>query len=173
MSPIGVLLTAVGVVLAMILATVATIIVGFRTGNRTVLRAVRRFNRRAVNPRQLQTAGRAGERTSVIRHRGSVSGRPYSTPIGAVPTDDGFVVSLPYGPEADWVRNVRAAGSALLEHDGRRFTVDRPEIVPIASTPIDAEQPAVRLFGIRSALRLRATAEPPRRPPNGTTGIGA
>jgi hypothetical protein len=94
----------------------------------------------------------------VIQHQGRRSGRSYDTPIVPFTTADGFVVSLPYGPTADWVENVLALGSAVLIHEGRTLTVDRPEVVPVAQVedlfPL-SEQRTHRLFRVEHCLRLR------------------
>jgi deazaflavin-dependent oxidoreductase (nitroreductase family) len=129
----------------------------FRMGFRPVLDAIRRMNRRVTNPRQLRTAGQPGAYASVVHHVGRVSGREHRTPVVAVPADDGFAIALPYGPGADWVRNVLAAGTATLEHEGRSIPVGRPELVP---TP-DAdpffppkERRLHRLYNLEHVLRL-------------------
>ena len=74
------------------------------------------------------------------------------------PTDDGFVVTLPYGRGADWVENVLARGSAVLLHEGRTLTVDRPEVATVAQLR-DLFPPSERrtqhLFRIEHGLRLR------------------
>lgn len=154
-----------GAMCVVLLAAFATVVLGFRTRNAAVLGVIRRFNREIANPRELRIAGRPGSKTAVVRHRGRVTGRPFATPIGAVPAADGFVVALPYGPGVDWVRNLRAAGSGELDFDGRQYRIVGSEIVPIGTTSIGRdERAAIWLFGTREALRLRAqpvgTADP-------------
>lgn len=136
--------------------------VGFTVAMRTkyppVQNAVRRMNRAVVNPRTMGTAGRSGAYASVIRHRGRTSGTQYETPIQAVPTEDGFVIPLPYGTRADWLKNVLAAGSANIAHDGSTFAVDHPEMV--GSAAADAyfapkDQRAHHLYGVDQFLRVR------------------
>ena len=118
----------------------------------------RRFNRAVTNPRVLRSAGSPGASASVIRHVGRVSGRRYETPVGPFAVGDGFVVGLPYGPGADWVRNVLANGSATLVHEGHLVPVHQPEVVPTAEVVRDlppSEQRTLRLFGVDQCLRLR------------------
>ncbi|MGF1595335.1 MAG: nitroreductase/quinone reductase family protein [Acidimicrobiales bacterium] len=55
----------------------------------------------------------------VIRHVGRSSGRPYRTPLEALPVDGGFIFTLVYGSRSDWVQNVLAAGEATLEVEGK------------------------------------------------------
>ncbi len=146
----------------------ALFVVSFRTRFGPVLTLVRRLNRRFLNPRQLRTAGQPGSEASVVHHRGRRSGAPYRTPIVAVPADGGFVVALPYGPGADWVRNVMAAGSAALEHDGAMVSLERPRVVGTdEADPLfpAAEQRTHAVFGIGSFLRLdrAAAVSPPGR----------
>jgi len=65
----------------------------------------------------------------VVEHRGRRSGRPYRTPVNAFAKDGGFVVALTYGAESEWVRNVLAAGRAVIVTGGARHPVVSPRIV--------------------------------------------
>src|SRR5262245_30274984 len=94
-------------------------LVGMRSKSPFVQDRVRRFNRDVTNRRVLRSAGSPGAQTGVIRHLGRVSGREYRTPVGPFTVGDDFVIALPYGANTDWVRNVLAAGSATLVHEGR------------------------------------------------------
>jgi hypothetical protein len=78
--------------------------------------------------------------------------------VGPFAIGDQFVIALPYGPGADWVRNVRAHGSATLVHEGRTVWVDQPVVVPLAEVLADlprSEQRTLRLFGVNQCLRIR------------------
>ena len=76
---------------------------------------IARFNRRVTNPIlgpitwYLPAFGR-------IEHVGRTTGRPYSAPMMAFRSGDGrrFTFALTYGPEANWVRNARAAGEVTF-----------------------------------------------------------
>lgn len=143
-------------------------LLSFRTRFEPVLTLVRRLNRRFINPQQLRTAGQPGVATSVVHHRGRRSGTSYRTPVVAVPADGGFVIALPYGPGADWVRNVMTAGSAAIEHDGAMVTVDRPRLVGAdEANPLfpAKEQRSHALVNMEEFLRLdrKATVSPPGR----------
>lgn len=148
-----------------LLAVLLTVLVVFGLGMRLqwplVLRTVRRMNRRFINPRQLRSAGSPGAAASVVRHRGRRSGTTYETPVGAVPTDEGFVIALPYGTTADWVKNVLAGGSATIVHEGATHEVEHPVVVPLPQV-LDVfpagEQRTLRVFGVRNCLRLRTAA---------------
>lgn len=91
--------------------------------------AVRQFNKHVLNPAMLTVAGRRYWYASTIQHTGRKSGKRYTTPIVAVPVTDGLVVPLPYGTGVDWLRNVRAAGSATITCKGQTYHVVRPEVV--------------------------------------------
>lgn len=128
---------------------------GFRTKFAPLHAAIRRFNRDVTNPRQLGRAGQPGSWASVIHHVGRTTGRPYRTPVAALPTEDGFLFALPYGPGADWVRNVLAAGSATVVHDGRTTPVVRPSLLPAeqANQQFPREQQRIhRIYGVEDFL---------------------
>ena len=151
-------LFVLGVVLGGIVAFGGLVFVAMLTKSPRLLDAVRWFNRTFTNRLQRPFAGKPGAYASIIRHEGRRSGRSYETPIVPFATDDGFIVSLPYGPTADWVQNVLALGSAVLIHGGRTLTVDRPEVVPVALVEDlfpPSEQRTHRLFRIEHCLRLR------------------
>ena len=149
-----VMVTAAGLVTAVLVV----FLVGMRKKSPLVLDTVRKVNRTVFNPRQMRSAGTPGAYAAVIHHVGRTSGRPYATPVGATATDDGFVVALPYGSRADWVRNVLAAGTATLDHEGGTYEVDRPELVPMAEAETwfpPEDQRAHRIFAVDECLLLR------------------
>lgn len=138
--------------------------VGMRRKSPLVLDPVRRMNKAVMNPMQLKSAGTPGAYASVLEHEGRTSGRRYRTPIVAEVTDDGFVIALPYGDRADWVRNVIAAGRATLTHEAETYHLDQPTLVPMAE--VVAQFPAKDrrthdLFGVDHALRLRRVEPTP------------
>jgi hypothetical protein len=68
-----------------------------------------------------------------------------------------FVFALTYGRDAQWVKNVLAAGGCELTTGGRRYRLTDPEVfcdrglhsaAPIA-------RPILRLVGVEDFLRLR------------------
>src|SRR5690349_9785296 len=77
-----------------------------RNGVRWVSKVTRRFN--------MDSAGTPGAYATIVQHVGRKSGRTYETPVRATTSDDGFVITLPYGTDSDWVKNVMAAGKATL-----------------------------------------------------------
>jgi deazaflavin-dependent oxidoreductase (nitroreductase family) len=147
---VGRLLLAVG-------AIGIVFVVGMRTKSPLVLNPVRRAGR-ASKRFVLKSSGTPGGIASVVRHVGRTSGTPYETPVSAVPTDDGFAIALPYGPNTDWLKNVLASGSATVVHEGGTYPVDRPEVVPMSvAAPIfsPSDQRTHRLFGVDECLLVR------------------
>jgi deazaflavin-dependent oxidoreductase (nitroreductase family) len=152
----GLITVAVAVLSAVALVGLL-LVAGMRWKVRPVLDAVRRLNRTLTNPRVLRTAGSPATQTSVIRHVGRVSGRSYETPVDAIPTATGFVIALPYGTRADWLRNVLAAGSATVVTQGERVDVDRPGVVATADVADVIPRRTLRtlrLFGVNQCLHL-------------------
>lgn len=138
----------------------AVFTVGFRTKFAPLHGAIRRFNRDVTNPRQLQRAGQPGAWASVVHHVGRTTGRPYQTPVVALPTDDGFLFALPYGPRADWVRNVLAAGSTTLHHNGETIQVAHPTLVHAdeANDLLPRKQQRMhRIYGVEDLLVVDRT----------------
>jgi hypothetical protein len=102
---------------------------------------------RRVNPYMLKVSGRVPP-WATLHHVGGVSGRPYRTPIVAFaaraphdPPSEGnpvtpasardvlVVTPLPWGSDADWFKNVQAAGSATLTRKGVDYRVDQVRVV--------------------------------------------
>lgn len=80
----------------------------------------------------------------LVIHRGRRTGTEYRTPVSAFPGEQCLVIALTYGPEAEWVRNVRAAGSCTLVRRGARHDLVDPAVVPLGQQP--AELPAIVRF---------------------------
>jgi deazaflavin-dependent oxidoreductase (nitroreductase family) len=126
--------------MGMIIALLATIVVGlvalagvFIGGMRAkwppVTDRVRGMNRRFLNPREMEDAGKPGAFAEVLRHTGRTTGQVHETPMTILPTDDGFVIALVYGRRTQWLKNVLAAGRAEVVREGVTYAVDRPEVV--------------------------------------------
>jgi len=65
----------------------------------------------------------------MVLHKGRRSGREYRTPLNVFRTPGGYVVALTYGPDADWVKNVVAAGGCELITRRRTHSLTDPRIV--------------------------------------------
>lgn len=84
---------------------------------------------------------------AVVEHRGRRTGRSYRTPVAARRTPDGFVVSLAFGAQVDWHRNLLAARGGVLRWRG----VDHRVGAPVALAAADAS----RTFNAVQRLALR------------------
>ena len=116
-------------------------------------RRLARFNRHVTNPIARTIAGRIPP-FAIIRHRGRRSGTAYRTPIVAFRNHatSSYVIALTYGPEAEWVKNVLAAGRCALERREGVVFLNAPR-------PIGADEANPSLPGtVRCFLhRLRVT----------------
>lgn len=94
---------------------------------------------------------------ALVVHRGRRSGRTYQTPVMVFGAGDGFIVALTYGPDSDWVRNVRAAGGCELRTGGRRLRVDSPRVYHDETRrgirPV--ERQVLRLIGVADFLSVK------------------
>jgi deazaflavin-dependent oxidoreductase (nitroreductase family) len=90
-------------------------------------RRIAHFNKRIVNPIQRQWADRLPP-WAVVVHHGRISGRRYETPVVAHLHDGQVVIALFYGADADWVRNVMAAGGGELIRRRRTRALTDPRI---------------------------------------------
>ena len=73
---------------------------------------------------------------AVVIHVGRVSHKVYTTPVMAQLHDGKVAIPLPYSAEAQWVKNLLAAGGGEMIRRGRRFGFVNPRIVtdPAAET---------------------------------------
>ncbi len=85
---------------------------------------------RRINSAVLRLAGRRRSGPVVrIHHLGRRSGKPYVAPVLGRPDHAGFLVPLFFGSEADWCRNVLAAGGCSIEVSGRSRAMGNPRVV--------------------------------------------
>jgi hypothetical protein len=160
-------LIVVGALAVVVCWGVVVLLFALRTKSPRLLGAVRRFNRAFTNRLQRRSAGRPGAYASLLQHRGRTSGRLYETPVVAFPTDSGFLVSLPYGPNTDWLKNVLVSGSAVLVTDGHTHTVDHPEVTATDEARDEfppKEQRTHRRFRVTQCLRLHIAETDDARP---------
>ena len=119
----------------------------------TVSDRLARFNRGIPNRVIGKIAGRRLSPVAYMVHQGRRSGRHYRTPVMPLPLSDGFLVSLPYGADRDWVRNVVAAGRCTLLRGGRRFELADPRLLDAAgAAPL---LPAALRPALRAVPRIR------------------
>jgi deazaflavin-dependent oxidoreductase (nitroreductase family) len=147
-------------VVAVVVALRVVGVLVFRSHGRAVLDGVRVANKHLTNPLVLHRAGRPHGYAARLEHVGRRSGRPYATPVVARPVEGGVAIPLPYGTEVDWLRNLRAAGSGVLEVDGVRYTIAGLRIVSLDDVVGLSRtwRGLARLYGIRRWLTVTATA---------------
>src|SRR5918996_3891577 len=101
---------------------------------------------RLTNPVMLPLAGtRWNPVFAILEHRGRKSGRPYATPIAARRVAGGFVISLAFGAQVDWYRNLQAAGGGTIRWRGTDYPVTVPTWIA-GSEARAAFLPVQRLF---------------------------
>lgn len=88
------------------------------------------FSRRMAGTRWLPLWG-------LLRYVGRRSGSAYEIPVVALPTDDGFLIPLPFGDGTQWLKNIQAADRAGLRHAGRDYDIDRPEVINLETVGPD------------------------------------
>jgi deazaflavin-dependent oxidoreductase (nitroreductase family) len=94
----------------------------------------------------------------VVIHRGRKSGRVYETPVNVFREGEAYLFFLTYGSDAQWVRNILAAGSCSLETRGRVVQLVDPELVTdpeLRPAPQPARFIERRLAGVTQYLRMR------------------
>ena len=157
-----VLVTILGAVLLVVVVGALAVFVGFRARAPWAIDALRWVTKLVFNPYYRRTAGEPGAFAGIIEHRGRVSGTTYRTPVGIRPTEDGFVIALPYDTRPDWIRNVLASGHAVITVEGGTAEVDRPEVLPISwALPFFSERDRKKMGAITRCLRLRTVAPTP------------
>ena len=127
-----------------------------QASGRTWLRnGIRQFNKRVYNPLIRTFAGRW--LYAVVHHVGRRSGKAYATPVVAEPSVKFFFIPLPYGVDADWYRNIMAAGCCSIQWRGQTYELASPQVVAAADA-LPAFAPLMRISlraaGIRQYLKL-------------------
>lgn len=90
-------------------------------------RRLARLNRRVTNRILWPVLGRLPG-FGLLVHVGRRSGQTYRTPLLAFRRGDRVTFALTYWPEADWVRNVVAAGTCRFETRRASLTLASPSI---------------------------------------------
>jgi deazaflavin-dependent oxidoreductase (nitroreductase family) len=101
---------------------------------------------RRTNELMLPLAGKTWNPVfAVVVHRGRRSGLAYATPVAVRRHGEGFVISLSFGAQVDWYRNLVAAGGGIVRWRGREFSVSAPQTIdPTAG--LNAFHPIQRFF---------------------------
>ena len=107
---------------------------------------------RITNPVMLPLAGhRWNPIFAVVQHRGRTTGRRYATPVAARRVTGGFVISLSFGSQVDWYRNLVAAGGGMIVWRGSTYRIAAPECIDAAVARASfhpVQRGALRLTGI-------------------------
>jgi len=125
--------------------------------SRTRAWRLRRVATRYVDP-VLRPLARRLPAFGVVIHRGRKSGRVYETPVNVFREGEAYLFFLTYGSDAQWVKNILAAGSCSLETRGRVVQLVEPELVTdpeLRPAPQPARFIERRLAGVTQYLRMR------------------
>lgn len=160
-----VLAVVVGIIVVEQIFETALMMWAFKSRNPRVIGWLTWYHKHVTNPVWVRFfAGRSAS-SALLHHVGRRSGKAYKTPLTAHKSEDTIIVPLPYGTETDWLRNLRAAGQGVVELEGRSFTVDEPEVVPIDQVmpllPSLLER-IVHMHDTEQALRLHVTGSAER-----------
>ena len=154
---VKVLVVVLGVVIVAEVAETVLMTWGLRSGNSRVIRLVTWYHKHVTNPVMVRFFSGRSVHAALLHHVGRRSGKAYLTPLTAHRSEDTIIVPLPYGTKVDWLRNLQTAGRGVVELDGRRVTVDEPEVVPVDRV-ISLLPPfvtrLVRLHDTKEALQL-------------------
>jgi deazaflavin-dependent oxidoreductase (nitroreductase family) len=91
-----------------------------------------RIGNRLVTP--LIRAGLPLGPMALLTVSGRKSGLPRTTPVALLPQETGWRLIAPYGV-VDWVKNLRAAGIAVVTRRGRKMNVEAEELTPEEAAP--------------------------------------
>jgi len=108
-------------------------------------RSLARFNKKVTNRIQGLWAPWLPP-WAVIVHKGRKSGREYHTPVLAFRSGPHLAIILFYGDQAEWLRNVLAAGGADIRRAGRVGRLSNPRV-------LDGTDPSLRPSVRRIAAR--------------------
>jgi deazaflavin-dependent oxidoreductase (nitroreductase family) len=125
-------------------------------GNRTPFYAFRPLAIHVVNP-VLRHVAPYLPSFALVQYRGRKSGRTYEIPLNVFRDGGEWVIVLTYGSDAEWVKNVVAAGEAEMTKDRRAVRLVDPRIVggeALAFLPLPVRAFG-RLAGVSEVLRLR------------------
>jgi deazaflavin-dependent oxidoreductase (nitroreductase family) len=118
---------------------------------------LRPFVRRVVNPVTRRFAGRLPG-FGILTYRGRVTGRTYHTPINVFRRGPRYIFFLTYGSDAEWVKNVRAAGACRIRVRGRDVRLVEPELIVDPTRRLVPRPVRLlgRLIGVTEFLAMRA-----------------
>ena len=90
-----------------------------------------RFNRKVTNKLTTPFARRLPW-FGVVRHVGRQTGESYETPLMCWLGADAVTISLTYGSDVDWLKNLVAAGGGEIVVGGKPIKVGTPALIETA-----------------------------------------
>jgi deazaflavin-dependent oxidoreductase (nitroreductase family) len=165
----------------LVIVAVAVLAVGFvklvfvcEAARRRLFPVLRPLYKHVFNPSALQGAARGETRWGVLHHVGRRSGAAYNTPIDAQRTRDGVIICLVYGPNADWCRNVLAAGRCTLTLNGQELALASPQVISLSEAEpnlLPERAGFWRSMGIEHCLYLPVAPEEALSLPKGSSAV--
>jgi deazaflavin-dependent oxidoreductase (nitroreductase family) len=116
---------------------------------------------RVINPRVVHAVEMGKSSYCVVHHIGRRSGVAYETPVDVARMLEGVLISLPYGPDTDWCRNLVAAQHCTLTVNGEELALSTPEVLGAEHAEAGLSAEKLRQWrgeGIRHYLSLRYAA---------------
>ena len=95
---------------------------------------------------------------AIVEHQGRLSGRVYATPVAARRVHDGFVISLAFGAQVDWYRNLLASAGGTIRWREQDYPVGTPvrlDRLAALSAFHPVQRFALRLCGINDFIQVR------------------
>jgi len=89
--------------------------------------AVTKFNKRYLNRVMIRLAGKGW--FVDLEHVGRRSGTVYHVPLMAFRDGDTMTIALTYGPEVDWLKNLRAAGRCRMRYRDSLLELGAPRVL--------------------------------------------
>ena len=126
---------------------------------------LRPFTTRIINPITRRFAGHVPG-FAILSYVGRRSGKRYRTPINVFHRDGRYVFALTYGREAQWVKNVLAAGTCEIEERGRKTRLADPELIvdPAGRLMPQPVRTFLRIQGVTDYLLMTPVSEPAATP---------
>ena len=123
----------------------------------TFPRSLARCMHGAVNKMTLHLAGHAA--FADLEHVGRRSGTVRHTPVRAFRAGDTVTIGLNFGPQSDWYRNIKAAGTCRIRLRGGQLTLGAPVLVPVGRATRDT--PWLFGFALRHVVRTAECVQLP------------
>jgi deazaflavin-dependent oxidoreductase (nitroreductase family) len=128
--------------------------------SRTRMWRFRHIATRHLNPVLVRVAGNLPG-FGIVIHSGRTTGRVYRSPINVFRRGNSYIFFLTYGSDAQWVKNILAAGSCSLEARGRVVELVDPVVVTdpeLRPAPAAVRLIEGRIAGVTQYLRMRGPA---------------